>query len=74
MITKPVALMALTLAATLVAGPVFAQGAVRGASGRATQKAVNEMHKRKQRHKQSCYDYAWQSQEMKDCLEREKAK
>jgi len=58
---------AMMLAGGLVSAPAFAAGSAPAAAKPAAKTMAHKtMHKAV--HKASCYDYAWQSQAMKDCL------
>jgi len=59
MLGKLWGLMAATAVAALLAMPASAAPAAPGTGG----KPMASHH-----HRGGCYDYAWQSQEMKDCL------
>lgn len=55
--------------AALLAAPAMAADAPAAKGGTPPAKsAPMKSASVKKRHKRSCYDYAWQSQDMKDCL------
>ncbi|HLI19688.1 MAG TPA: hypothetical protein VKV32_01120 [Stellaceae bacterium] len=61
--------IAATACALLLAAPAIAQP-----SGGAPAAAPAAKAAAKSKHKFSCYDYAWQSKEMQDCLAKASAK
>lgn len=70
---KPVFLIAAAACAALLAAPVLAQTGKPMANmpadhGKAAMKDGKATAKKTAKHKRSCYDYAWESQDMKDCL------
>jgi len=70
---KHTSLMVLAAAlAAFLAAPAMAQTSgggdhMKGMKAASSTKKPMKMAK-KSKHKMSCYDYAWQSQDMKDCL------
>jgi hypothetical protein len=67
--------LALAACMALLAAPAFAQSAAPAAKPAPAMKmAPGEKMAAKPKHKFSCYDYAWQSKDMQDCLAKASAK